>query len=79
SVNFEHILLAVTGSGLAFAFSVFQNGLIVANSAKNPRLAIPFSLIAPVVVGLIMYLSLSLRIMFCVPESVNGFNAGVAP
>lgn len=34
TVNFEHILLAVTGSGLAFAFSGFQNGLIVANSAK---------------------------------------------
>ncbi|AEE87313.1 Amino acid transporter [Francisella cf. novicida Fx1] len=79
SVNFEHILLAVTGSGLAFAFSGFQNGLIVANSAKNPRLAIPLSLIAPVVVGLTMYISLSLLFMFCVPESVNGFNAGVAP
>ena len=79
SVNFEHILLAVTGSGLAFAFSGFQNGLIVANSAKNPKLAIPLSLIAPVIVGLTMYISLSLLFMFCVPESVNGFNARVAP
>lgn len=79
TVNFEHILLAITGSGLAFAFSGFQNGLIVANSAKNPKLAIPLSLIAPVVVGLTMYISLSLLFMFCVPESVDGFDAGVAP
>lgn len=79
TVSFEHILLAITGSGLAFAFSGFQNGLIVANSAKNPKLAIPLSLIAPVVVGLTMYISLSLLFIFCVPESASGFNAGVAP
>ncbi|WP_150468180.1 APC family permease [Francisella sp. SYW-9] len=78
-VNFEHVLLAVTGSGLAFAFSGFQNGLIVANSAKNPKLAIPLSLIAPVVVGLTMYISLSLMFMFCVPGSVKNFSGGVAP
>ena len=79
TVNFEHILLAITGSGLAFAFSGFQNGLIVANSAKNPKLAIPLSLIAPVVVGLTMYISLSLLFMFCIPGSVKGFDGGVAP
>ncbi|MED7788788.1 APC family permease [Francisella sp. 19X1-34] len=78
-VNFEHVLLAVTGSGLAFAFSGFQNGLIVANSAKNPKLAIPLSLIVPVVVGLTMYISLSLMFMFCVPGLVKNFSAGVAP
>ncbi|KEI35699.1 amino acid transporter [Francisella sp. W12-1067] len=79
SVSFEHILLAVTGSGLAFAFSGFQNGLIIANSARNPKLAIPLSLFAPIVVGLIMYLSLSLLFIFCVPAQVDNFNASVAP
>lgn len=79
SISFETILLAITGSGLAFAFSGFQNGLVVANSAKNPKVAIPLSLFAPVVVGLTMYLSLSLLFMFCLPESADHLAVDVAP
>lgn len=79
SISFETILLAITGSGLAFAFSGFQNGLVVANSAKNPKLAIPLSLFAPVVVGLTMYLSLSLLFMFCLPASADHLAVNVAP
>jgi len=79
NVNFENILLAITGSGLAFAFSGFQNGLVVANSAKNPKVAIPLSLFAPIVVGLSMYLSLSLLFMFCMPADKAGLDVSVAP
>ena len=79
NINFENILLAITGSGLAFAFSGFQNGLVVANSAKNPKLAIPLSLFAPIVVGLSMYLSLSLLFMFCMPADKAGLDVSVAP
>ncbi|MGQ4002615.1 APC family permease [Francisellaceae bacterium CB300] len=79
NISFENILLAITGSGLAFAFSGFQNGLVVANSAKNPKVAIPLSLFAPVVVGLSMYLSLSLLFMFCMPAGKAGLDVSVAP
>ncbi|MFT4693962.1 MAG: amino acid transporter [Francisella sp.] len=79
NVNFENILLAITGSGLAFAFSGFQNGLVVANSAKNPKVAIPLSLFVPIVVGLSMYLSLSLLFMFCMPADKVGLDVSVAP
>mgnify|MGYP003396909627 CR=1 len=79
SFAFEPILLAVTSSGLAFAFAGFQNGLILANSAKNPKVAIPMSVIAPVVIGWVVYSGLSLMFMFCVPADGLGNIGGIAP
>lgn len=76
---FEPILLAVTSSGLAFAFAGFQNGLILANSAKNPKIAIPMSVIAPVVIGWVVYSGLSLMFLFCVPAEGLGNIGGIAP
>lgn len=76
---FEPILLAITSSGLAFAFSGFQNGLIIANSAENPRRAIPLSIIAPVIIGWVMYSALSLMFMFCLPSEKYSMITGVAP
>ena len=66
--SFESVLLAISGSGLAFAFTGFQNGLILANSAKDPKKALPYSLFAPIIVGLILYLSLSLAFMTTMGE-----------
>lgn len=64
--SFESVLLAITGSGLAFAFTGFQNGLILANSIANPRKALPYSLFSPIIVGFILYCSLSLAFIFCI-------------
>jgi len=66
--SFESVLLAITGSGLAFAFTGFQNGLILANSTKNPKKALPYSLFAPILVGLILYASLSVIYITCLGE-----------
>lgn len=63
--SFENILLAVTSSGLAFAFSGFQNGLILANQVKDPIKALPYSLFAPILVGLVLYGLLSLSYLLC--------------
>lgn len=77
--KFEPILLAITGSGLAFAFAGFQNGLILANSSKNPKLAIPMSVISPIVIGFIIYATLSLMFMWCLPNQNLHLVGGVAP
>lgn len=61
----ESVLLAVTSSGLAFAFSGFQNGLILSNQVKNPAKALPYSLFIPILVGLILYLALSVSYLAC--------------
>lgn len=79
SWHVESILLAVTSSGLAFAFAGFQNGLILANSAKDPKKAIPISIIAPIVIGLIIYSTLSLMFMWCLPDASTNAISGVAP
>ncbi len=66
--SLETTLLAITGSGLAFAFTGFQNGLILANSTSNPRKALPYSLFAPILIGLILYASLSVIYITCLGE-----------
>lgn len=76
---FEPVLLAITSSGLAFAFSGFQNGLILANSTSNPKRAIPWSIFAPVIIGWILYSSLSLMFMFCLPSEKFALVKAVAP
>ena len=76
---FEPILLAITSSGLAFAFAGFQNGLILANSAQNPRRAIPLSIFAPILIGWILYSSLSLMFILCLPSDKFSLLAAVAP
>ena len=75
----EPILLAITSSGLAFAFTGFQNGLILANGCKNPKLAIPLSVIAPVVIGWAIYSLLSLMFIGCLPHEKMSLVTGVAP
>jgi amino acid transporter len=77
--NLETVLLAITSSGLAFAFAGFQNGLIIANSSNNPRTAIPISIIAPVTIGWIIYSLLSLMFIFCLPKETLELVNGIAP
>ena len=74
--SFESVLLAITASGLAFAFTGFQNGLILANSVANPKKALPYSLFSPIIVGFLLYSSLSLAFIFCVGG--NNFSTGMA-
>jgi amino acid transporter len=74
-ISFENVLLAITGSGIAFAFTGFQNGLILANSVKKPKKAIPYSLFAPIIVGFILYSSLSLIYIACLGSKELGFGS----
>ncbi len=66
--SLESVLLAITGSGMAFAFTGFQNGLILANSVENPRKALPYSLFAPILIGFILYSSLSVIYITCLGD-----------
>lgn len=76
---FEPILLAITSGGLAFAFTGFQNGLVLANSANNPKRAIPMSVFAPVAIGWLLYSSLSLMFMVCLPSAKFQLVQAIAP
>ena len=63
ALDLEAAMTAVIGSGLAFAFAGFQNGLILANQAEDPRRSLPFSLYLPLLAGLLLYLLLSSSFM----------------
>ncbi|MBY0379762.1 MAG: APC family permease [Burkholderiales bacterium] len=65
-LSYEPVLLAITQSGMAFAFTGFQNGLILANSVNNPKKALPYSIFSPLIIGFLLYCSLSLAFIFCI-------------
>jgi amino acid transporter len=77
--SWEHVLLAISSSGLAFAFSGFQNGLLLANQVKDPARAIPHSLFWPIVIGLILYLLISISYLATLNEDNHALLKATAP
>ena len=75
----EPAMLAVIGSGLAFAFAGFQNGLILANQVRDPRRSLPFSLYLPLLLGLLLYMLLSSSFMATLPAGVAELGNAAAP
>jgi amino acid transporter len=78
-ISVESILLAITTSGMAFAFTGFQNGLVLANYAKNYKQAVPYSVFAPIVFGGAIYFGLSLTFIACLPADKHLASTAVAP
>jgi len=78
-ISYESILLAITTSGLAFAFTGFQNGLVLANYAKNYKRAVSYSVFAPIVFGGAIYFCLSLTFIACLPADKHLVSTAVAP
>ncbi|MCC2624849.1 MAG: family permease [Burkholderiales bacterium] len=78
-VSIEAILLAITTSGMAFAFTGFQNGLVLASYAKNHKRAVPYSVIAPIIFGGAIYFCLSLTFIACLPADKHLADTVVAP
>lgn len=77
--NMSNILFVITSTGMAFAFSGFQNGLILAAEAKKPHIALPLSVIVPVLVGLTMYVLLTMIYMFCMSGDYKAVFDATAP
>jgi amino acid transporter len=77
--DMSNILFVITSTGMAFAFSGFQNGLILASEAKRPNIAIPLSVIVPVLVGLCMYVLLTMIYVFCMSGQTSGVFNAAAP
>ncbi|MBU6441407.1 MAG: APC family permease [Betaproteobacteria bacterium] len=75
----EPAMMAVIGSGLAFAFAGFQNGLILANQVREPRRSLPFSLYLPLSLGLLLYMLLSASFMATTPTGATQIGNAAAP
>ena len=63
------IFTALSAGGIAFAFTGFQNGLILAGEVKNPQRNIPIAILGAVLIGFILYIMLQFSFIIAIPES----------
>ncbi|PJD94279.1 MAG: amino acid permease [Legionella sp.] len=61
------ILSALSAGGVVFAFTGFQNGLVLAGEVKNPQRNIPIGILGAVLVGFVLYFMLQLSFVAAVP------------
>lgn len=62
------IFSALSTGGIIFAFTGFQNGLILAGEVKNPQRNIPIAILGAVLIGFILYFMLQLSFITAVPQ-----------
>lgn len=62
------IFSALSMGGVAFAFTGFQNGLMLAGEVQNPQKNIPIAILGAVLIGFLIYFSLQLSFLVAVPE-----------
>jgi amino acid transporter len=75
NLNLKHgavwgnIFSALSLGGVAFAFTGFQNGLILAGEVKHPQRNIPIAILGAVGVGFLLYFLLQLSFILAMPKS----------
>jgi amino acid transporter len=69
STDFHGIFTALSLGGIAFAFTGFQNGLLMAGEVKNPEKALPLSLLGAVAIGFVLYSALQWGFIIAVPDT----------
>ena len=62
------IFTALSTGGIAFAFTGFQNGLILAGEVKNPQRNIPIAILGAVLIGFVLYFMLQLSFLVAIPK-----------
>lgn len=68
-IAWHDIFSALALGGIAFAFTGFQNGLILAGEVKNPQRNIPISILGAVFIGFCLYFLLQFAFLVAVPSS----------
>ena len=66
--SWVQIFTALSAGGIAFAFTGFQNGLILAGEVKSPQRNIPIAILGAVLIGFILYFMLQLSFLAAVPQ-----------
>lgn len=75
--SWVQIFTALSAGGIAFAFTGFQNGLILAGEVKNPQRNIPIAILGAVLIGFILYFMLQLSFIAAIPQKylAHGWHA----
>ena len=66
--SWVQIFSALSAGGVAFAFTGFQNGLMLAGEVKNPQRDIPIAILGAVLIGFVLYFMLELSFLAAVPQ-----------
>lgn len=62
------IFSALSAGGVAFAFTGFQNGLMIAGEVQDPQRNIPIAILGAVLVGFVLYFMLQWSFLVAVPS-----------
>lgn len=75
--SWAQIFSALSTGGVAFAFTGFQNGLMLAGEVKNPQRNIPIAILGAVAVGFVLYFMLQFSFLAAMPAKylANGWQA----
>ena len=75
--SWVQIFTALSAGGVAFAFTGFQNGLMLAGEVKNPQRNIPIAILGAVLVEFILYFMLQFSFIAAMPQKYfsNGWHA----
>lgn len=66
--DWAQIFSALSMGGIAFAFTGFQNGLMLAGEVKNPQRDIPIAILGAVLIGFVLYFMLQLSFIVAIPK-----------
>jgi amino acid transporter len=66
--SWVQIFTALSAGGVAFAFTGFQNGLMLGGEVKNPQRNIPIAILGAVLIGFILYFMLQLSFIVAIPQ-----------
>lgn len=72
SEDWVGIFTALSAGGVAFAFTGFQNGLMLAGEVQNPQKNIPIAILGAVLVGFLLYFMLQLSFLAAIPQTYLG-------
>lgn len=65
--SWVQIFTALSAGGVVFAFTGFQNGLMLAGEVRNPQRNIPIAILGAVLIGFILYFMLQFSFIAAVP------------
>lgn len=66
--SWVNIFTALSAGGVAFAFTGFQNGLILAGEVKDPQRNIPIAILGAVLIGFVLYFMLQFSFIVAMPQ-----------
>ncbi|MBA2655512.1 MAG: APC family permease [Tatlockia sp.] len=67
--SWVQIFTALSAGGVIFAFTGFQNGLMLAGEVQNPQRNIPIAILGAVLIGFVLYFMLQLSFLVAIPQS----------